>query len=153
MADNNRKLTAERVLELAPGASLSEIAEMLARNTSTPAYNEENPPVANEPDVPTGAAQEFSVSERSPPDAQSSEGFDRQSKLKTAGELARMIEFDLSRHPDCPEVGFRVTVYGWPRWRAMLTITPAAGRVRNPQAWRDLTDELADQLRERYDLV
>jgi hypothetical protein len=25
-----------------------------------------------------------------------------------------------------------VTVYGWPYWRAILTITPAAGVVRNP---------------------
>lgn len=37
-------------------------------------------------------------------------------------------------------------------WRAMLTITPAAGRVRDQQKWRDLTDELADRLRQRYDL-
>lgn len=76
-----------------------------------------------------------------------------QKQLKTAAELGKMLEFDLARHPDCPKAGFRVTVYGWPHWRAMLTITPAAGSVRNPQEWRDLTNELAAQLRKRYDLA
>ena len=74
-------------------------------------------------------------------------------ELKTAAELSGMIERDLARHPDCPENGFRVTVYGATHWRAMLTITPAAGGVRDPQRWRDLTDELADRLRQRYDLA
>ena len=64
-----------------------------------------------------------------------------------------MIETDLARHPDCPEAGFRVTVYGWPYWQAMLTITPAAGRIRNPGEWRDLTSGLAERLRKRYDLA
>jgi hypothetical protein len=64
-----------------------------------------------------------------------------------------MIEFDLARRPDCPKAGFRVTVYGWPYWQAMLTITPAAGGVRNPQEWRDLTSELAERLRKRYNLA
>ena len=74
-------------------------------------------------------------------------------ELKTAAELAAMIELDLAQHPDCPKNGFRVTVYGATHWRAMLTITTAAGRVRNPQQWRDLTDEFADRLRQRYDLA
>jgi hypothetical protein len=74
-------------------------------------------------------------------------------ELKSAAELAHMIELDLAQHPDCPKNGFRVTVYGATHWRAMLTITPAAGRIRNPQQWRDLTDELADRLRQRYDLA
>ena len=78
---------------------------------------------------------------------------DRPSQSKTAAELARMIEADLGCHPDCPRAGFRVTVYGWPNWRAMLTIGPAAGPVRDPQRWRDLTDELAERLRNRYDLA
>ena len=64
-----------------------------------------------------------------------------------------MIELDLAHHPDCPKVGFRVTVYGWPRWRAMLTIEPAAGGIRNPNEWRELTHELAERLRKRYDLA
>jgi hypothetical protein len=51
----------------------------------------------------------------------------------TAVELAEAIEQDLARHPNCPEAGFRVTIYGWPLRRAMLTIEPAAGPVRNPQ--------------------
>ena len=74
-------------------------------------------------------------------------------ELKTAPELAEMIELDLAQHPDCPKNGFRVTVYGATHWRAMLTITTAAGPVRNPQQWRDLTDEFADRLRQRYDLA
>jgi hypothetical protein len=74
-------------------------------------------------------------------------------ELKSAAQLAAMIELDLAQHPDCPKNGFRVTVYGATHWRAMLTITTAAGRVRDPQQWRDLTDELADRLRQRYDLA
>ena len=74
-------------------------------------------------------------------------------ELKSAAELAAMIEADLAQHPECPKSGFRVTVYGATHWRAMLTITPAAGRIREPQKWRNLTDELAGRLRQRYDLV
>lgn len=74
-------------------------------------------------------------------------------ELKTASALAQAIERDLAQHPECPKNGFRVTVYGATRWRAMLTITTAAGRVRDPRQWRDLTDELADRLRQRYDLA
>jgi hypothetical protein len=44
------------------------------------------------------------------------EGEAEQKQLKTATELAEMIEYDLARHPDCPKAGFRVTVYGWPYW-------------------------------------
>jgi hypothetical protein len=72
---------------------------------------------------------------------------------KIASELAQMIERDLMKHPDCPRQGFRVTVYGATHWRAMLTIMPAAARVRNAQQLRELTDELADHLRQRYDLA
>ena len=71
---------------------------------------------------------------------------------KTAAELAQMIEADLAKHPQCPR-GLQVTVYGATHWRAMLTITPAAGPVRDPQEWRDLTEELAERLRNRYDLA
>jgi hypothetical protein len=82
-----------------------------------------------------------------------SESRNQPKQLKTAAELAEMIELDLARHPDCPKAGFRVTVYGWPRWRAMLTIEPAAGGIRNPQDWRELTQELAERLRKRYNVV
>jgi hypothetical protein len=74
-------------------------------------------------------------------------------ETKTAAELAQMIEADLAKHPECPKKGFQVTVYGTTLWRAMLTITPAAGPVRNPQEWRDLTEELAERLPKRYDLA
>jgi hypothetical protein len=73
-------------------------------------------------------------------------------QTKTAAELAELIEADLARHPHCPRKGLQVTVYGTTLWRAMLTITPAAGPLRNPQEWRDLTEELAERLRKRYDL-
>jgi hypothetical protein len=72
---------------------------------------------------------------------------------KTAAELAQMIEADLAKHPECPKKGFQVTVYGTTLWRAMLTITPAAGPIRNPQEWRDFTEELAGRLRKRCDLA
>lgn len=72
---------------------------------------------------------------------------------KTAEELARMIEADLAKHPQCPKQGFVVTVYGATHWRAMLMITPAAGPLQNAQQWRDLTEELGERLRQRYDLV
>lgn len=74
-------------------------------------------------------------------------------QAKTAAELARMIEADLAKHPQCPKQGFRVTVYGATPWRAMLTISPAAGPVRNAQEWRDLTEGLAERLRGRFDLA
>ena len=74
-------------------------------------------------------------------------------ELKSAAALAGMIELDLAQHPDCPKNGFRVTVYGATHWRAMLTISTTAGRVQSPRQWRDLTDEFADRLRQRYDLA
>jgi hypothetical protein len=74
-------------------------------------------------------------------------------EAKTALDLAQMIEADLARHPYCPNKGFVVTVYGASLWRAMLTITPAAGPVRNAKEWRDLTEDLAERLRNRYDLA
>ncbi len=127
----------------------------------TAAFPEHNPlePKSNdmmEAQIPAVATRDSPVSESSPPTAlnfEASEGVAPQRPLKTATELGEMIELDLARHPDCPKVGFRVTVYGWPHWRAMLTITPAAGGVRNPQEWRDLTNELAERLRKRYDLA
>jgi hypothetical protein len=75
-------------------------------------------------------------------------------ELKSAAELAAMIELDLQHHPRSPGKGLRVTVYGGAdSWRAMLTILPAAGPVRDPQGLRDLTDELAERLLRRYDLA
>jgi len=102
------------------------------------------------------AAPETPVVENAPSATRRSEPLEevpQQKKLMTAVELAEAIEQDLACHPNCPKAGFRVTVYGWPHWRAMLTIEPAAGPVRNPQEWRDLTETFAERLRKRYDLV
>lgn len=110
----------------------------------------------SEGEIPPVVASESRASESSPPAAARLEPIERtaqQRQLKTAAELAEMIELDLARHPDCPKEGFRVTVYGGSHWRAMLTITPAAGGIRNPQEWRDLTNDLAERFRKRYDLA
>ena len=72
---------------------------------------------------------------------------------KKAAELAAMITQDLTQHPDAPKQGLKITVYGGTHWRAMLTFTPAAGRIRDPQALRDLTNELARRLRKHYDMA
>jgi hypothetical protein len=102
--------------------------------------------------APTTAARGFKENPSAAP-VQVTERRNQPKQLKTAAELAEMIELDLAHHPDCPKAGFRVTVYGWPHWRAMLTIEPAAGGIRNPQEWRELTQELAERLRKRYDLA
>jgi hypothetical protein len=120
-----------------------------------------HPPEFNTNDPPEAEAipafeRHFPVVEGSPPTAphqQAGEVETPQRQRKTAAELAEMIEQDLARHPDCPKAGFRVTVYGGSYWRAMLTITPAAGGIRNPEEWRDLTNEFAERLRKRYDLA
>lgn len=128
-----------------------------------------HPPDSNTSDMPEASAipaveRDLPDGGSSPPDAshpetglepsfEASEGEARRKQLKPAAELAAMIEQDLARHPDCPRAGFRVTVYGGSHWRAMLTITPAAGGIRNPEEWRDLTDELVERLRKRYDLA
>jgi hypothetical protein len=120
-----------------------------------------NPPGPKTDDAPAASVlpamdRDLPVSESLPPAIASSEPIEtvaQQRQLMTAAELAETIELDLARHPNCPKAGFRVTVYGWPHWRAMLTISPAAGAIRNSQEWRDLTNELADRLRKRYDLA
>jgi len=156
----------------ASGASLSEIAQTLARAkgniegsdvtfaqqiSGEPAtVPEGNAPRSGEQTVPAVGLTDSPTSRGAPPDVSGTDsrgGLGQQRELKTASELAKMIESDLACHPDCPEAGFQVTVYGWPHWRAMLTITPAAGAVRNPHEWRDLTNDLADHLRKHYDLA
>ena len=75
-------------------------------------------------------------------------------QTKKAAELAAMIEEDLAQHPDSPKYGLRITVYGGGAdWRAMLTILPSAGRVRNAPQLRALTDHLVEGLRQRYNLA
>ena len=120
--------------------------------------DQREPKAADEPNNggPLVAALETPPVEKAATVTESPEPVERvaqQKGLMTAVELAKAIEQDLARHPNCPKAGFRVTVYGWPHWRAMLTIEPAAGPVRNPQEWRDLTETLAERLRKRYDLV
>jgi hypothetical protein len=87
-----------------------------------------------------------------PPDAPRPVSRSRQ--LKTAAELAAILERDLTQHPNSPKQGLRVTAYGGGAdWRAMLTILPAAGGVRNAPELRALTDHLAEGLRQRYNLA
>lgn len=93
--------------------------------------------------------EETETKDSDAPDA----GERRQRDSRTAEQLAAMIESDLSSHPDCPKVGIKITVYGATQWRAMLTITPAAGPVQNARELRELTEELAIRLRNRFDLV
>jgi hypothetical protein len=112
-----------------------------------PPVNPKTPPRAPEIKAPpqaSGIEAEARKERAEPPHAR---------ETKTAEELARMIEADLAKHPQCPSSGFVVTVYGAAHWRAMLMITPAAGPLRNPQQWRDLTDGLAERLRQRFDLA
>lgn len=120
-----------------------------------PASSEQDPtePATDLVEAEGNPAPASEVAFGSPPVSQQASGDAEKKQIKTAEELAEMIETDLTRHPDCPKAGFRVTVYGWPYWQAMLTIEPAAGRVRNPREWRDLTSELAERLRKRYDLA
>ncbi len=117
-----------------------------------------NPPELRTNDAPEAkiapvAARDSPVREVLSATLEPGEAVAQQRQLKTAAELAELIESDLARHPDCPKRGFRVTVYGGSHWRAMLTITPAAGPVRNPAEWRDLTNDLAERLRKHYDLA
>lgn len=126
-------------------------ATIFERNPLEPKAND-----VSEAKVPSIAAPDSPAIEISKPaiaGLQPIEDATQQKQLKTAAELAEMIELDLARHPDCPKSGFRVTVYGGSHWRAMLTITPAAGGVRNPQEWRNITDNLAERLRRRYNLA
>jgi hypothetical protein len=111
-----------------------------------------NPPEPRTNDAPEAKTPPV-AREVSPASLEPGEAVTQQRQFKTAAELAELIESDLARHPDCPKRGFRVTVYGGSRWRAMLTITPAAGPVRNPGEWRDLTNDLAERLRKHYDLT
>ena len=126
--------------------------------TATFRSDQREPKAADEPnnEGPLIAAPETPPVEKTPAATEPSEPIERLAQpkqLMTPVELAEAIEQDLARHPNCPKAGFRVTVYGWPHWRAMLTIEPAAGPVRNPQEWRDLTETLAERLRKRFDLL
>jgi len=118
-----------------------------------PAESRRMAAVAKAPPVIDGDSRASETPSSAAAKAEAIERIAQPRQLKTAAELAEMIELDLASHPDCPKAGFRVTVYGGSHWRAMLTITPAAGGIRNPQKWRDLTNDLAERLRKGYQLA
>jgi hypothetical protein len=74
-------------------------------------------------------------------------------RARSAGELAAIILNALRTLDGSPKDGFAVTVYGANPWNAMLTITPAAGAIKDAPLWRERVKEMAIRLREHYDLV
>lgn len=74
-------------------------------------------------------------------------------RARSAEELAAIILNALRTLDGSPKDGFAVTVYGANPWNAMLTITPAAGAVKDAPLWRERVKEMAIRLREHYDLV
>jgi hypothetical protein len=78
---------------------------------------------------------------------------DVETRLRTANELAKMILNTLSTLDGCPKRGFVVTVYGFHPWNAMLTITTEAGTVADPALWHERVREMAQRLRQEYDVA
>jgi hypothetical protein len=74
-------------------------------------------------------------------------------RARSATELAAIILTALRTLDGSPKDGFAVTVYGANPWNAMLTITPAAGAIKDAPLWRERVKEMAIRLREHYDLV
>jgi hypothetical protein len=74
-------------------------------------------------------------------------------RARSATELAAIILNALRTLDGSPKDGFAVTVYGANPWNAMLTITPAAGAIKDAPLWRERVKEMAIRLREHYDLV
>jgi hypothetical protein len=74
-------------------------------------------------------------------------------RARSAVELAAIILNALRTLDGSPKDGFAVTVYGANPWNAMLTITPAAGAIKDAPLWRERVKEMAIRLREHYDLV
>jgi hypothetical protein len=72
---------------------------------------------------------------------------------RSAEELAAIILNALRTLDGSPKEGFTVTVYGANPWNAMLTITPAAGAIKDAPLWRERVKEMAIRLRQYYDLV
>jgi hypothetical protein len=72
---------------------------------------------------------------------------------RSAEELAAIILNALRTLDGSPKEGFAVTVYGANPWNAMLTITPAAGAIKDALLWRERVKEMAIRLRQHYDLV
>jgi hypothetical protein len=74
-------------------------------------------------------------------------------RARSAEELAAIILNALRTLDGSPKDGFAVTVYGANPWNAMLTITPAAGAIKDAPLWRERVKEMAIRLRQHYDLV
>jgi hypothetical protein len=74
-------------------------------------------------------------------------------RARSAEELAAIILNALRTLDGSPKNGFAVTVYGANPWNAMLTITPAAGVIKDAPLWRERVREMAIRLRQHYDLV
>jgi hypothetical protein len=79
--------------------------------------------------------------------------FNELTRARSAEELAAIILNALRTLDGSPKNGFAVTVYGANPWNAMLTITPAAGAIKDAPLWRERVKEMAIRLREHYDLV
>jgi hypothetical protein len=127
------------------------VEALFGRNRAEPGMSD-----VSEAEIPLIIERNSQVSEELSPAAANLKPVERmaqQRQRRTDAELAEMIEFELSHYPDCPKQGFGVTVYGGSYWRAMLTIAPAAGGIRDPQRWRNLTDDIAERLRKGYDLA
>jgi hypothetical protein len=68
-------------------------------------------------------------------------------------EMVDLILRALRAIDGCPMHGFEVSIYGERPWNAMLRITPAAGPLRDAQAWRQRVRDMVPHLRNRYNLV
>ena len=74
-------------------------------------------------------------------------------RARSAEDLAAIILNALRTLDGSPKAGFLVTIYGANPWNAMLTITPAAGAIKDAPLWRERVKEMAIRLRQHYDLV
>jgi hypothetical protein len=74
-------------------------------------------------------------------------------RARSAEELAAIILNALRTLDGSPKEGFLVTVYGANPWNAMLTITPAAGAIKDALLWRERVKEMGVRLRQHYDLI
>ena len=72
-------------------------------------------------------------------------------EMKTAEELAAMIQADLSKMDGCPQQGINVIVYGIP-WKAMLMFGAEAGPVRNRAELQRFFEAIVERLQRLYDV-
>jgi hypothetical protein len=68
-------------------------------------------------------------------------------------EMAGIILRTLRAIDGCPTQGLDVTIYGSRPWNALLRITPAAGPLRDAQAWRERVRDMVPRLRAQYELL